>query len=252
MRKYYIVGNRAFNSFCEATEYCEECDFDGETMITEVNDGQRMGKYDATNSYNIGYKNPDIDLKTIYTIEYITNKRDFERAYDGKHPAPWELYLKYKTEDLQQAMTVFLAHYASALTYDVKLFEEIYVNGELIREQCITDITNFSRICDDNKKKLTDIIYAKDEIIDMQAEEIETIKAGFAKFGKDAYDKFIREQSAYAYNLVLSMYERNMGYDPYDSRTGRKVFRAIGGTSMYPMEFKTWQEVREWLDGIAD
>lgn len=194
MRKYYIVGNRAFNTFGEATEYCEACDFDGETMIAEANDGERMGKYDATNNHNIGYENPNIDLKTIYTIEYITNKADYERAYDGKHPAPWELYQKITTEDLQQAMTIFLAHYASALTYDVKLFEDVRLSGETIREQCITDVLNFSRICDDNKKKLTDVIYAKEEIIDLQTEEIETVKAGFARFGKDAYDKFIREQ----------------------------------------------------------
>lgn len=195
MRKYYIVGNRAFNSFCEATEYCEDCDFDGETMITEVNDGQRAANYyDTTKHYNTTTINEGVNLKTLYTIEYITNKRDFEHAYDGRHPAPWELYLKYQTEDLQQAMTAFLAHYASALTYDVKLFEEIYVNGELIREQCITDIMNFSRICDDNKKRLADILMSRDETISAMGEEINTIKDGFSKFGKDAYNKFIREQ----------------------------------------------------------
>lgn len=194
MRKYYIVGNRAFNTFGEATEYCEACDFDGETMITEVSDGERaVNYYDTTKHYNTTIINDGVSLKTLYTIEYITNKRDFERAYDGRHPAPWELYLKYQTEDLQQAMTVFLAHYASALTYDVKLFEEIYINGELIREECITDIMNFSRICDDNKKKLTDVIYEKEETIELLTEEIEAVKAGFARFGKDAYDKFIRE-----------------------------------------------------------
>jgi len=195
MRKYYIVGNRAFDTFGEATEYCEGCDFDEETMITEVNDGQRAANYyDTTNHYNTTTINAGVSLKTLYTVEYITNKRDFERAYDGRHPAPWELYLKYATEDLQQAMTAFLAHYASALTYDVKLFEEIYVNGELIREQCITDIMDFSRICDDNKNRLADVLISRDETIKFLADEIETVKAGFAKFGKGAYDKFMREQ----------------------------------------------------------
>lgn len=195
MKKYYIVGNRAFTTFGEATDYCDENDFDGESMIVEVSDGERaVNYYDTTKSYNIGYVKNGASLKTVYTIEYITNKRDFERAYDGRHPAPWELYMKYQTEDLQQAMTVFLAHYASALTYDVKLFEEIYVNGELIREQCITDIVNFSRICDDNKNRLADILIARDETITMLADEIETIKEGFSRFGNGAYNKFISEQ----------------------------------------------------------
>lgn len=195
MKKYYIVGNRAFTTFGKATDYCEDCDFDGETMITEVNDGQRaVNYYDTTKHYNTTTINAGVNLKTLYTIEYITNKRDFECAYDGKHPAPWELYMKYQTEDLQQAMTVFLAHYASALTYDVKLFEEIYINGELIREQCITDIQNFTRICDDNKNKLADVLISRDETIGFLADEIETVKEGFSKFGQGAYDKFIREQ----------------------------------------------------------
>ena len=195
MRKYYIVGNRAFTTFGEATEYCEDCDFDVETMIKEVNDGQRAANYyDTTKHYKTTIINHDVSLKTLYTIEYITNKRDFERAYDGRHPAPWELYLKYQTEDLQQAMTAFLAHYASALTYDVKLFEEIYVNGELIREQCITDIVNFSRMCDDNKARLADVVTSRDKTIEILEDEITIIKDGFAKFGNGAYDKFIREQ----------------------------------------------------------
>ena len=195
MKKYYIVGNRTFTGWNEAVEYCGENDFDADTMLIEVNDGQRAANYyDTTKHYNTTTINEGVNLKTLYTIEYITNKRDFERAYDGRHPAPWELYLKYQTEDLQQAMTVFLAHYASALTYDVKLFEEISVNGELIREQCITDIMNFSRICDDSKNKLADVLISRDETIRFLADEIETVKEGFSKFGQGAYDKFIREQ----------------------------------------------------------
>ena len=194
MRKYYIVGNRAFETWVQATEYCEENDFDGDTLITEVIDGERaVNYYDKTNHYNIGYTKHDANLKTIYTIEYITNKRDYERAYDGRHPAPWELYKTYRTESLEQAMTVFLAHYASALTYDVKLFEEICINGELIREQCIASITNFSRICDDNKKRLSDIIREKDEIIDLQSKKVEETEILKNAFGNHQYDKFIAE-----------------------------------------------------------
>jgi hypothetical protein len=195
MKRYWIVGNRAFETWVQASEYCEQCDFDGETMITEVTDGERMvNYYDKTKNYNIGYVADGVNVRTVYTIEYITSKRDFERVCDGRHPAPWELYLKYQTEDLQQAMTVFLTHYASVLTYDVKLFEEIYVNGEVVREQCITNIANFSRICDDNKNRLADVLISRDETIAMLVDEIETVKAGFAKFGNGAYNKFIREQ----------------------------------------------------------
>ena len=35
MRRYYIVGNRAFDSRGEAVDYCNGSDFDPETMIQE-------------------------------------------------------------------------------------------------------------------------------------------------------------------------------------------------------------------------
>lgn len=195
MKKYYLVGNRVFETWIAASEYCEQCDFDGETMITELQDGERMADYyDKSINYNIGYTDASANLETVYKIEYITDKRDFEQVCSGKHNAPWELYKVYKTESLEQAMTAFLAHYASASTYDAKLFEEISINGELIREQCITDIRNFSRICDRNEKRLADILISRDETISAMEEEINTIKNGFSKFGDGAYNKFIREQ----------------------------------------------------------
>lgn len=197
MKKYYIVGNRAFDTFCQASEYCEENDFDGETMIIETTDGERMvDYYDKSTNYNVGYTKDGVNLKTVYTIEYITNKHDYDRVCSGKHDAPWELYKTYKTDNLQQAMTVFLAHYASDRTYDVKLFEEIHVDGELIREQCITDIMSFSRICDRNEKSLADIICAKDEIIKEQAKVVEEMEVIKRAFGRNQYDEFIANQRA--------------------------------------------------------
>ena len=39
----------------------------------------------------IGYKKSDIKLETIYTIEFLDNKADAERAFNGRCAAPWEL-----------------------------------------------------------------------------------------------------------------------------------------------------------------
>ena len=196
MKKYYIVGNRAFETWIQATEYCEENDLDGETMILEVTDGKKMSDGKKTNNSNIDYIKPGIDLKTIYKIEYITNKHDFERVCEGKHPAPWELYQIKETEELQTAMTIFLAHYSSERTYDVKLFEEILLNGEIVREQCITDIIGFSNICDNNNQHLSEILRSRDETINMQAKIVEEMEIIKRAFGRDQYDKFIKDQRA--------------------------------------------------------
>ena len=55
MKKYFIAGNRAFVTYAQASEYCEENDFDGETMITEVTD-QRRREFENTVHYRIHYK----------------------------------------------------------------------------------------------------------------------------------------------------------------------------------------------------
>ncbi len=145
---------------------------------------------------NITYVDEKIDLKTVYKIEYITNKHDFDRVCEGRHPAPWELYEVKETENLHDAMMIFLAHFASGRTYDVKLCEEIRLNGAIIREQCITNIHNFSSICDTNNQRLLDRIFSLDEIIKMQSEKVEETEIVKRAFGKDQYEKFIKDQRA--------------------------------------------------------
>ena len=153
-----------------------------------------MKKITQMNNRNISYKNEKYDLKTIYNVEYITNKNDFDLAYSGRHDAPWDLYQVTKTEDLQRAITIFLHHYGSSLTYDVKLREEVILNGEIIQEQYVTNIINFDSICTTNTARLTDIIRAKDEIINLQSEKVEETEILKGVVGEDKYNKFIAEQ----------------------------------------------------------
>lgn len=55
-----------------------------------------------------------------------------------------------------------------------------------------------------------------------------------------------------ANGLVLQMYEHNLGYDPYESRQGYRVFHSMDHTSGFPMTFESWKAVREWLNGVYD
>lgn len=76
-------------------------------------------------------------IKTLYTVEYITDKKDWQRLCDGKHSAPWELYQKKPFDCLDEAITFYLVRFFDNNTYDVKLFEEIQIDGESVREAYI-------------------------------------------------------------------------------------------------------------------
>jgi hypothetical protein len=102
-----------------------------------------------TGNTNIDYLKEGTDIRTIYTIEYIDNEKDFNAI--EKHSAPWELYKTKKTESLQRAIEIFFALYTAQRDetrhiYDVKLFEAIQLNGETIREQYITGMHNFTSL----------------------------------------------------------------------------------------------------------
>lgn len=79
----------------------------------------------------------DADIKTLYTVEYVMDANNWKRICDGKHPAPWELYQKKQFDGLDAALTFYLVRLFDAATYDVKLFEEIHVDGESVREAYI-------------------------------------------------------------------------------------------------------------------
>jgi hypothetical protein len=98
---------------------------------------------------NITYEKHGSNIKTVYSIEYIDNKKDFERI--ERHPEPWTLFKERKTENLQEAIEWFIMLYAAERDeerhiYCVKMFESLEVNGEIVREQYINNISNFSSV----------------------------------------------------------------------------------------------------------
>ena len=77
------------------------------------------------------------EIKTRYTVEYITDKNDWQRVCDGDHDAPWELYKTRVYESMDDALTFYLVRFFDENTFDVKLFEQIEVDGEQVRESYI-------------------------------------------------------------------------------------------------------------------
>ena len=88
-----------------------------------------------------GYEKGNVE--TIYTVEYIDDPKTWEQflyitevKYDGTIE-PWELYKKRTYDNISDALSFYLIRYVQENTYDIKLYEEVRLDGETILEQNI-------------------------------------------------------------------------------------------------------------------
>ena len=84
----------------------------------------------------ISYKDGSVDIKTVYTVEYIDNKKDLDYINSGSiaYGEPWERYKTKQFDNLDDAISQYMIYYFSKDIYVLKLFEEIKLNGETVRE----------------------------------------------------------------------------------------------------------------------
>ena len=66
----------------------------------------------------------------------VDDKKDWDYICNGifNHGEPWERYKKHVFSSLDKAMSLYLALSFSDKVYDIKLFEQIILNGEIVRE----------------------------------------------------------------------------------------------------------------------
>lgn len=86
-------------------------------------------------------------VETKYTVEYINDKKTWDKMnYESDHyceidpevrKEPWEFYNKREYDNIAEALRFYMTWYVNENCFDIKLFEEIYVNGELVLEQMI-------------------------------------------------------------------------------------------------------------------
>lgn len=82
----------------------------------------------------VSWSDEKTDVKTVYTVEYITNKKDMEKL--ERHSEPWKLYQVKRFDNISEAMDFYILHrYMDAL--DIKITEELFVNGDSVREAYI-------------------------------------------------------------------------------------------------------------------
>lgn len=73
-------------------------------------------------------------VETKYTVEYINDKKTWEK-FDKTEDI--DLYSKREYDNISDAITFYLTWFISDQCYYIKLWEQIFVNGEMILEQSI-------------------------------------------------------------------------------------------------------------------
>ena len=139
----------------------------------------------------ITYQKENSGLEIRYSLEYIDNKKDFDYISSGKFSRgePWERYKKKAYSTLDEAMRYCVVYPFNPQIYDVKLFEEILIDGETVREAYIEPVSTFSwRL----KKILNqDLNRANGKIEDL--EKVNSLNQGFIDFLVGKYGKSIKE-----------------------------------------------------------
>lgn len=139
----------------------------------------------------ISYQKENSGLEIRYSLEYIDNKKDFDYISSGKFSRgePWERYKKKAYSSLDEAMSYYVLYLFNPQIYAVKLFEEVLIDGETVREAYIEPIPTFSwRL----KKILNqDLNRANEKIEDL--EKLNSLNQGFIDFLIGKYGKSIKE-----------------------------------------------------------
>lgn len=92
----------------------------------------------------ISWEHSQIKLETVYTVEYIDNAKDYE-VFCNEGTDQWEVLKKRTfTGDVGEALLFYFARMYDENTMYYHLFEEVYVNGEKVREATIEPDSSFS------------------------------------------------------------------------------------------------------------
>ncbi len=73
-------------------------------------------------------------VETKYIAEYINDEKTWEKFCKTEDI---DLYSKREYDNISEAISFYLTWFISDQCYDIKLWEQIFVNGEMVLEQMI-------------------------------------------------------------------------------------------------------------------
>ncbi len=84
-------------------------------------------------------------VETKYILEYVNDEKTWDRIcyiddHYGEiepHQESYELYTKAEFDNVSEAISLYMSLFASDKCFDVKFWEQIYVNGDMVLEQML-------------------------------------------------------------------------------------------------------------------
>ena len=142
-------------------------------------------------------------VDTVYTVEYIDDKKTWDKmcymsdnycSIDKEaRKEPWEFYSKREFDNIESALEFYMVRLVDSKIYDVKMFEQIYVNRELILEQFIelnsTVKFNMENILNKEMRQALNSLERRVE----QAEESIRLHQEFMKLMGKKYEQLFNE-----------------------------------------------------------
>ena len=148
----------------------------------------------------ISYQKENSGLEIRYSLEYIDNKKDFDYISSGKFSRgePWERYKKKAYSSLDEAMSYYVLYLFNPQIYDVKLFEEILIDGETVREAYIEPIPTFSwglkTILNQDLNRVNEKIEDLEKLNSLNQGFIDFLIGKYGKSIKEMYGEYVKER----------------------------------------------------------
>lgn len=127
-------------------------------------------------------------VETKYIIESITDDKTWNKFLKTED---LDLYTKKEYDNIENAMEYYLCWYVNENCYDIKLWEQIFVNGEMVLEQMIVPKSTCKSVV---RRSVNREMKDRMEQAESKAEELErsnTLANGFIKaMGKQFEEAF--------------------------------------------------------------
>ena len=148
----------------------------------------------------ISYQKENSGLEIRYSLEYIDNKKDFDYISSGKFSRgePWERYKKKAYSSLDEAMSYYVLYLFNPQIYAVKLFEEVLIDGETVREAYIEPIPTFSwglkTILNQDLNRVNEKIEDLEKLNSLNQGFIDFLVGKYGKSIKEMYGEYVKER----------------------------------------------------------
>lgn len=139
-------------------------------------------------------------VETKYIVEYINDEKVWNRFLKSEDP---DLYSKKEYDSISDALTLYLTWYVNKNCYDIKMWEQVFVNGEMVLEQIIEPVSTckFSMRQSINREMENRMREAERRAEELEKSNevykkfLDTIDCGQFKGIKDFFRLFLKEST---------------------------------------------------------